>query len=234
MAISVIKRTTMKKALKNKIVAGITASSCDFKYAPELLADTAKYCDYMIIRFDSGVGNRDGLAKVKEAVGPFVQHLIVYEESVKFNKWNWRESLIRRLDVFRPDIVIAMDDDECFGEGIVGDLNNFQHSCAQRLDFKFEMATMYNKKVPLYPFRPHTKVFKWQPDINYIPYKHFARPNIPRDDSAILADSLIKHYCFWDKEERKDKTVGGDIVWENHIYRAENKKLLDVIPSLDK
>ena len=218
--------------LDEKVIAGLVAIT-DFKLAPKLVGDLAQHCDFMVLRLDERVGNKRIFDRCVKEAKKRAEIVVPYSEDIEYNEWNWRESLVRRLDNLRPDYVLFPDQDEQFGKGLVDDLEVFQHSMANQLEFFYTMETKDGAKVPLYPHDRHCKVFRWMPGINYQPYRSFARPNHPNNGHGMLAKSRIHHYCFWDKECRADKRLQGYIKWQDKtIYDCVNKKLLEVIPEL--
>jgi hypothetical protein len=219
--------------LDDKIIAGLMAIT-DFKLAPEMVKDVSQFCDYMVLRYDKNTRNKKIFNKCVKVAEKNNRFVIAYSEGGDYNEWNWRESLVRKLDVTKPDYVIFLDQDEKLEEGFAEiDLEDWQHSTATRMEFMYEMVTKDGVEVPVYPYRRHCKVFKWHPGINYQPYQCFARPNM-KDEGAFLAKTRIKHYCFFDKECRRGKMLQGDIKYKGEVICDTcGKKLLDVIPELD-
>jgi len=215
-------------AINDKVIAGLMAIT-DFKLAPEMVKDVSQYCDYMVLRYDENTRNKKIFNECVRVAKKYNEFVIAYSEGGEYNEWNWRESLIRKLDVLRPDWVIFLDQDEKFGDGLIEDLKYWQHSNALRLEFMHEMVTKDGVEVPLYPYRRHCKIFKWHKGISYYPYKSFARPNL-KNDAAALANTKIKHYCFWDEECRKDKVLQGAVKYRGEIiYDALGRKLTDIL-----
>ncbi len=118
-----------------------------------------------------------------------------------------REGSIRLLDTVEPDLVFFPDEDEAFGEPylLVRDLRRLMKSEKRQLAFKRcnfwdSMETVRKDRWSFY--RPHVKVYKWQPGLTYLPYQGFNRVT-NYGNRKIVARTVIKHYAFMEKEERE-------------------------------
>lgn len=218
----------MNNILDDKIIAGLMAIT-DFKLAPEMVRDVSNYCDYMILRYDEKTGNKKIFDECTDIAKNHNNFCRAYSENKDFNRWNWRESLIRRLDHLKPDYVIFLDEDEMLGYKFIDDFKIFTETGLNRLEFLYTMVTENDVNVPLYPYRRHTKVFRWFPGITYKPYRNFARPNFPKETKALKAVSKIEHFCFYNKKMRKEKIIKGHIKWNNKIKKNTVGKTFEEI-----
>lgn len=195
----------MGRVIKDKTVAGLMAIS-DFAMAPEMAADLAMYCDVMVLRFDTINGDK---ALYKECLRrvPSDVKVIGIRGREAWNRWNWREQLIRALDPVKPDVVLFLDSDEKYDrETFPEDLVRFLHSGRDIMMFDYAMATDDGRKVKKYPGARHCKAYRWAKGIGYRPYKGYARPTWPsKNCMAYNADSRIHHFCFYTQAMEAEK-----------------------------
>jgi len=187
-------------------VAGLMAIS-DFSMATTMVADLAQYCDTLVLRFDKITGCKQLYKECVASIPPTVKDVIGVRGREKWNRWNWREQLVRALDPVKPDVVLFPDSDERYGEGFAGELSAFMDSQRHMMMFDYEMVVDNpGRKVRKYPGARHCKAFKWIPNIGYRPYKGYARPTWPgKGCMAWLADTKIHHYCFYTPEMEAEK-----------------------------
>jgi len=186
--------------MKKLDVVGMMAIS-DFEMAPVMVADLCQYCTKVILRFDANSGNKKIFKECCAAVPDSIP-LLGIRGRERWNRWNWREQLIRAADPIKPDYVLFLDSDEQYDpENFRRDFENFVAVDRDLMMFDYEMVTDDGRRVQKYPRARHCKAFKWMPGIGYRPYKGFARPVIPkRTFEAYKAESRIYHYCFYTKE----------------------------------
>lgn len=128
-----------------------------------------------------------------------------------WNSWNWRESLLRLLDDKKPDIVIQLDQDEQFQDGIMDEIKQFYKSDKVCMMFDYRMVTDDGREVEKYPSLRHCKVFKWKEGLTFYPYAGLALPTqyantlIEMKDKYWLANTKILHYCFYTPEMEREK-----------------------------
>lgn len=209
------------------IVAGLMPIM-NFPLSPKMVYDLSQYVDVLILRFDQNNGDENILSDCwpifpdsniplwnKWRQWDSITHPSkVLRDTQKWNRWNWREFLIRALDDIKPDYVLAIDEDEKYGPGFKEDFEEFQKSGLPFMLFDYEMVTEDNRKVKKYPGSRHCKAFKWMEGISYTPhYKGYAIPNFPdhitpRPDyhnNRFIAKSKIQHYCFYTKKMEEFK-----------------------------
>ena len=137
--------------------------------------------------------------KVKRAVFTFDFEYVVY-----------KEKLIRMLDDVRPDIVVALDHDEAFGDGILDEIGEFWASDKKAMMFNYNPCLSSDgEALPVYPSKPHMKVFKWQEGLSHVPYLGYDQVTQYANSAAMQwpARTKIDHYCMWTPEMRAAKTV---------------------------
>lgn len=185
-----------------------------FPYWRMTVKSLARYCDQLHIRIQphstqQPITHAD-VVSAAETLGPGDVHLFSSQMD-RSHQSAWREELIRMLDGHAQagDVVLSLDEDEVYGEGIQQDLDNFQESTAAYALFGYRrpMPTIdgsLDKCPHVYPAARHCKMFRWQPGLTFQPYRGYARctqfadPAVPRYD----ARSLISHYCFFDESLR--------------------------------
>jgi len=127
-----------------------------------------------------------------------------------FNAVVWREGLLRMLDPVKPDIVIALDSDEIFDTGIIQEIQDFYQSDKRAMMCSFNPCIGNDgRKLPIYPSKPHMKIFKWEPDLSFVPYMGFAQVTQYANKRELVwkAKTKINHYCMWTKEMEMEKRV---------------------------
>jgi len=120
-----------------------------------------------------------------------------------------REKTLRMLDIVKPDLVFFPDEDEAFGEPeyLIEDLIRFIESTKPQMAFKRcnfwdSMETVRKDRWAFY--RPHVKIYKWHPQLTYLPYRGFNRVT-NFGNKKMIAKTAIRHYGFMEKEERERK-----------------------------
>lgn len=130
----------------------------------------------------------------------------------KWDRGDYHEKMLRMLDDVKPDIVIALDHDEEFEDGIDEEIRDFWAS-----DKKGMMFT-YRRPLPtedghdplpghVYPSLPHMKVYKWKQGLSYTPYAGCDQVTQYANDvhKLWMANTKILHYCMWNKELEEAK-----------------------------
>lgn len=172
--------------------------------AEQMLDNLSAFCDSLYLRFDAA-GRKDLLEYA-------VWHPKTNRVLVSKAEWGrqgpvtpWREEMIRMLDDVEPDIVLSLDEDECFSEGILEDIKAFAESKYQQALFTYEMVTNDGVDVRTYPERPHGKMFKWRHGLTFKPGTGCCIPDqYPHRDKAegFFAQSKILHWCWRDYPRR--------------------------------
>lgn len=189
--------------LDGKVVAGLMAIS-DFPLAPQMVEDLAKRCDILVLRFDALNGNKDLFKLCCAATGEC--EVLGLRGRERWNRWNWREQLVRSLDHIRPGYVLFPDSDETFGKEMDDDLDRFVRFGQDVMMFDYEMATDDDRAVLKYPKSRHCKAFRWTNKIGYRPYRGYAKPTWPdKECKMYMAKSKIRHYCFFNTAMEMEK-----------------------------
>lgn len=189
-----------------KKVAGIVAIN-DFPMAPRMIRELKKLVDILVLRFDEVNGDTDIWLQCIEAASG--TKLITFTSDIKWNRWNWREELLRELDDEKPDIILSPDEDETFHEDFLIDLKKFMVSSDDIMMFSYKMITDDGRHVMKYPNPRHCKAYKWVEGIGYKPYKYCAKPTLPGDREPVryIAEYPMLHYCFYTKELEESKVL---------------------------
>lgn len=181
---------------------------CNFPLWEKCLTSLSSLVDELYLRFDTLRGD----LKIKETItkmkNPKIKNIL--ESNVFWNKFNWREEMLRMLDTVKPDIVVSIDEDEEFEKGIKNEMIEFYNSdkVAMMIDYQDPMPTDDGSLVPKYPGKPHMKIYKWKPNLTYIPYRAFARVTNYSDSTRYwYSKSKLLHYCYYNKELRDMKKL---------------------------
>ena len=180
----------------------------NFPLWEKCLLSLSSKVDELYLRFDTLRGNVEILEKIKKSNNPKIKNIL--ESNVFWNKFNWREEMIRMLDDVKPDIVIVIDEDEAFEESIKDEIIDFYKSdkLAMMVDYAVPMPTDDKSLVSKYPGKSHMKVYKWKPGLTYVPYRSFARVTNYCDPSYYwFSKSKLLHYCYFNKEIRKMRKI---------------------------
>lgn len=131
-----------------------------------------------------------------------------------WNRWNWREIMLREADLLQPEIILCPDQDEQFSTGFWDDIRRSRESDALGLMFGYHaplptcdgVDPCAGAPYPTYPGLPHMKAYKWRAGLTYENYTGFARvTNYAEPKHHMAAESKIMHYCAWNEEMRKGK-----------------------------
>lgn len=177
----------------------------NFPLAPLMLHNLSMYCDKVIMRFDTFLGDKKTLRRCVELV-PKSKLCVIYSER-KWNRYNWREQLVQEAGKYKPNLVLFPDSDEVFHPEVMFDFQRFvEDDKANLLMFKTEMVSDDGREVKLYPRMSHCKAFKYQKGINYEPYQMYAIPNV-KDPVKMKAQTKIQHWCFYTRFMEKNKKL---------------------------
>jgi len=162
------------------------------------LEELQKCVDELYVRFDATVGTKEAFSQLTVESFPKLKRVLVVGKKV-WNRYNWREQMLRMLDEVRPDMVLNLDEDEVFeSENIEEDLKLFWNSEFKQLSFDY-CNPMPGMAPKLYPDHEHIKAFKWQPKLTFIPYKGSARLSNIKSVTKCPRTKIL-HYCWFDKE----------------------------------
>ncbi len=190
-----------------------------FKW-PWCLEELVSYVDEIYLLFHHSPQFKEEWPKKIPKVNDFIEINIDTEWQVmewRNHQGKFREQLLRMLDPVKPDLVFFPDEDESFPEPefLVKDLQRFYKSSKRQISFKrcnfWDSMDMVRKDKWIKYF-PHVKIFKWQPNLTYIPYKGFNRIT-SYGKKSMIAKSVIKHYAYMNKEERERRY--------NELYREK-------------
>jgi hypothetical protein len=119
----------------------------------------------------------------------------------------FRDKCLRMIDEVEPQLVFFPDEDESLPEPeyLVRDLARFLKSRKRQLAFRrcnFWDSMDTVRKDKWIQFSPHTKIFKWEPNITYLPYIGWNNVS-SYGKKRMVAKSAYKHYAYLEKEERE-------------------------------
>lgn len=159
--------------------------------------------DKVFVRFDLNDGEPSIPSRVVDIGKDKLESMIARRDP--WTKAGWREQLLRMLDDYKPDIVLFIDDDEMYGEGIEKDIVDFYNSGKGQMMFKYKTplptmdGSVVNRGKP-YPGLPHMKAFRWKEGLTYHPYPTLAKLGSYKGEEVFEAQSEILHYCMYTKE----------------------------------
>lgn len=167
--------------------------------------------DEIVVRLDMDKCSRNFITDFEEEVTKIRTTDYVHHN---FNADVWREQLLRLLDDIQPDIVIALDSDEVFEsvEKILAEIGQFWVSDCMAMMCRFNPCLSNNgRTLPIYPSKPHMKIFKWIPNLSFVPYCGYAQVTQYANGKVPVwkCETKINHYCMWTREmeEAKRKEV---------------------------
>jgi glycosyltransferase involved in cell wall biosynthesis len=192
---------------KEMIVAGIMAIAPEFfPLWKRCLASLAQRCDKLYVRVDLNHLGGVTLDEIRSAAGERLCGIMASTEG--WNRWNWREDLLRMLDRADCDIVLCPDQDEEFGEEFDADLKAFYVSGKDGMMIDFVCPTDDGSAVEKYPGKPHMKAFRWRKGLTYRNYQGFARlTDYASAAHHWQAASKLTHLCFLTPEMRSAKVL---------------------------
>lgn len=165
----------------------------NFPFYPNALFQLKNMCEKVIVRLDP-----------KSPLEIDLDGVEVFRGTKAWNKWNWRQELIDRVPP--TDLVVNLDEDETFSEGIEQEIKKFTLTNKKVMMFHYTMETENNRKVEIYPSLAHCKVFRWQEGLTYNPYAGLCLPteyaNTRQDMKGMEFESVInvRHWCFYTKK----------------------------------
>jgi len=147
-----------------------------------------------------------------ETVNYIINHCKVKGWGIDYymSNWTWRERLLRLLDGIKPDIVVALDIDEIFEDGMKDEIMEFWKSDKKAMMVGYNPClTNDGRNAGVYPLGAHMKIFKWTEGLTYRNYKNYAQVTQYAGNPQIIwyARHKINHYCMWTKEMEEVKKL---------------------------
>ncbi len=187
-----------------KVVA--TVALCNFPLWKMCMEKLRTQVDEIYVRVDGTQAN-----KLDELLDSKLADSVMVSDQ-KWNRWNWREEMLRMVDNAKADIVLIPDQDEMFDDTIAADLQAFEKSGKDLMMFRFTNPTDDGRVIPelngkSYPSLPHCTGFRWMPSLTYHPYAGLCIPTnyANKPDNRYNASTIVKHYCMWTKELEEEK-----------------------------
>ena len=173
---------------------------------PYCLTSMLHFADVACVRIDALSGTPEKLEELKQ----YVQHLggshiaKCWVSNEKWNRWNWREELLRSLDDIMPDIVLQPDCDEMFEPLLWEDIATLEGKAGLLgLMFDYVMVARDGVRLKKYPRRTHLKAYRWAPRLTFVPYCGYGRPRAYRSRQfRRQAISRIYHFSHFTAEDR--------------------------------
>lgn len=180
----------------------LLALSGKFPLWEDCLSHNAKLADIFIIRVDANGLTPD----IEKGLGEVLRgkKVAAYSTNTPMDKWNWREELLTHLHQSKEDVDYVLFPDE--DEKLPLDLELKEHG---QYMFDYEMVTNGHETYK-YPTSPHSKVYKYHPQLTYKGYQSFARVNLDGVPyKEVECKEKVKHYCFFEKEwmEKKERSI---------------------------
>lgn len=187
------------------MIVGQMALTGRFPLWEKCLRDLAEHCDRLYVRFDTRVGDRRVLKAVPEILGPKMGSTL--SSDTPWDNWQWREEMLRSLDIVKPDLVLTCDEDEMFEPKIKQDLVRLGRFGGQ-MAFGYVNPTEDDWVPPKpYPSKPHVKAYAWKPGLTFRNYQSRGRLSNYRKNQYLLGQARIQHYCFYTPQLRTAKAV---------------------------
>lgn len=127
----------------------------------------------------------------------------LYEDSWAPDKF--REDLLRAIDTIpnKPKVVLCQDEDEVFDPCMEGDITTLINKgvdCGGMVSYGKPMPTEDGTLIfdgGSYPSAPHMLMFRWRPDLTYLPYQGYARVNNYTNIPYFIPKAKVWHYCCY-------------------------------------
>lgn len=188
-----------------------------------------KMSDKVFVRFDGLQGDPAILQELRE-ISEQPNSKLAMVNIVK-GKWScpeWREECLAMVHDEKPDIVIALDEDEKFEDTIEEEMKAFWLSEKKGMMFFYNPlvtkdSSLVNGGFP-YPPEAHMKVFKWEAGLSYWPY-HGAGVLGKYGNPAChwMAKTKINHYCAYTEGMRLAKR------WRSDTPIAKGRKAVTLM-----
>lgn len=197
------------------MIAGMMAIDGRFPLWENCLESLLGLSDKVVIRLDgNSIPDPECFERLlRRGYGDKIDAVMISDE--EWNRWNWREDLLRMLDDLKPDIVLHPDQDEQFQPDVWDDIVRLRESQALALMFSYHAPLptadgsdpCEGMPYPAYPGEPHMKAFKWLSTLTYKDYRGWAQVTNYADQGVLklAAQSKILHYCCWTPEMRAAK-----------------------------
>lgn len=153
----------------------------------------------LIVRVDMNYSDDEDIAWIKTNF----PHAVIRCSEIVWNRWNWREELIRSLDDIQPKYVIFLDQDETFDTGFEVEFNEFAASEYDYMMFKFSNPSDKPIEKKVFPAARHMKAFKWKEGLTYNPYQGYAKIN--GLSNPMGTKTKVCHWCYWNDYLRDTK-----------------------------
>jgi hypothetical protein len=169
-----------------------------------------QHVDHFVLRVDPKHTHQDIIQQIYEQPPTlFGKKVTIYQSHLVWNRWNWREEMLRELDAMKPDLVLCPDEDEIFDPMLAAELPEFMASDKSAMMFRYHAplptcdgAILFDGKP--YPGAPHMKAFKWRPGLTYRDYTGYARVTDYADPACHwMAETEIWHYMGYTPELRE-------------------------------
>ena len=198
----------------NMKIAAILALS-DFPMWEQTVRHLCLLCDELYVRFDGVAGDPEIYRALPKVAGNKLRHIHVAQQP--WHPPEWREDGLRMLDDTKPDIVVALDQDELFGDGISEEIERFAASDKDAMMFGYEPLVTRDRRTvnggAPYPPEPHMKVFRWKPGLSYYPWHRHGGVVAKYVNKACHwnATTKISHYCAYTEGLEAGKQWRSDI-----------------------
>lgn len=178
-----------------------------FPLGPLMALRLERVVDVLVLRFDLVNGGKlwyDSFVHLGLLTKP---HVLLASDTGYGWSTNFEE-MLRRVDYWKPDVVVSMDCDETYGDGFEEDLERFENSNDDLLLFSYDMVSDNGRKLPQNPWCVHCKAFKWYKGLTFDESKGFNKPawnSFPHDQTSMMADSKMRHFCFFSPDLQDER-----------------------------
>ena len=177
-----------------------TMALCGHPMWRECLESLQSHVDELYLHFDGRVGNDNIFKNLNIENFPKLKNVIVTKK--EWNRYNWRERMLRVLDDVKPDVVLNMDEDEMYDGNIEKDIEDLLKSPENIQMFFQYVYPIPGTKDQKYPKYPHVKMFRWIEGLTFYPYRGSARLSNAKG-YCNSQNTKILHYCWYNAKCRK-------------------------------
>ena len=198
------------------------------EWIERLLKDLSKYTNEFYVNFN------EPSDKVLDTVKAHPNLKGYCFTTNKNNRWDQglqRDNTIRLLDDVKPDIVLFPDADETYPKNLLEQLEKFWEE-KEKNTFWFRLMYLWGdekhfRNDGIYKTIHHVRIYKWKPNITYLPYCGYACPTTfcgePRE-KKFNSDTPILHWGYMKDITRNQKYQRND---NDYIKDKEFKKQVD-------
>ena len=163
--------------MKEPIIAGIMQLT-EFPLSPVMAINFSNHVNHLVLGFEPKhpvYGNAEYVTaeewhELFKRIKPFPENVTVdMFTNPDYQNQFGNETMLRRLDDIKPDVVLQCDSDTTFdyGNGFEQDFKEFWEGDYDILIFRSKCETVDNRYAPDFPHVDHCRAMKWFPGLTY-------------------------------------------------------------------